>query len=117
MATVVDRYQHEREPQKQIHTEPKVRARPSLLTTREKFLIVFMAVVVALFAISIINTEAKIFTVNSENVALESKIDEQTKVNNDLKDEISLLSMPETIIQKAEQMGLTLNDQNVKAVK
>ncbi len=117
MATVADRHQHERAPQEQIQRKPKIRARRSLLTTNEKFLIVFMAVVVAFFAISIINTEAKIFTVNTENVALENQIDEQTKVNNDLKDEVSLLSMPETIIQKAEQMGLTLNDQNVKAVK
>ncbi|MDF2536745.1 MAG: hypothetical protein K0R18_2907, partial [Bacillales bacterium] len=41
----------------------------------------------------------------------------QKKMNKDLTDQVRELSMPETVIAKANQLGLSLKDNNVKVVR
>ncbi len=93
------------------------REKRQLFSAKEKFLFVLMVIIIAYFAVSIIKTQSALFEINNKNVVLQKEIDLQTKLNKDLADQVSVLSMPEIIIAKAQQQGLTLNDKNVKAVE
>ncbi|MEO4053622.1 cell division protein FtsL [Solibacillus sp. CAU 1738] len=88
----------------------------SIISKREKLLYVVFMVVVALFAVSILHTQGKIQTTSIEIQKIESEISEVSKQNVDLKVRVSELSTYERIWEKAKELGLTLNEKNVKVV-
>ena len=85
-------------------------------TPGEKFLFIIFAVVVASFAISILHTLGEIQTVSMEIQSIEREITEVSNNNVDLKVRVSELSTHERIWEKAKELGLTLNEKNVKVV-
>ncbi|MDF2556223.1 MAG: ftsL [Bacillales bacterium] len=104
------------QPQRLIKTKPQ-KLRKSFFSFRE-LVVIGLCSVAFLFAVSsIIQTQSNVFSVNSENVSLQNQIEEQKKMNKDLSDQVRELSMPETVIAKANQLGLSLNDNNVKVVR
>lgn len=102
--------------QRQIKTKPQ-KFRKSFFSFRELVVIGFLSVVFLYAVSSIVQTQTNVFSVNTENVSLQNQIDNQKKMNKDLTDQVRELSMPETVIAKANHLGLSLNDNNVKVVR
>ncbi len=87
------------------------------ITVGEKVLYLGFALFIAFFAVKIISTQAQIYSANQDIVQIESKIEEQTKLNKDYSDQIAELSTYDRIWKKAKELGLTLKDNNVKVVQ
>ena len=106
------------EQHEQVHIQQPPKKKPDIkfFTAGEKFLFIILAVVVASFAISILHTQGEIQTLSMEIQSIEREITEVTNNNVDLKVRVSELSTHERIWEKAEELGLTLNENNVKVV-
>lgn len=74
------------------------------------------AIVVASFAISILHTQGEIQTLSMEIQKIERDITEVNNNNTDLKVQVSERSTHQRIWEKAKELGLTLNEKNVKVV-
>ena len=107
---------HVQQPQKQIISKPQ-KLRKSVFSFRELIVIGLFSVAFLFALSSIVQIQSNVFSVNAENVSLQSQIEGQKKMNKDLTDQVRELSMPETVIAKANQLGLSLNDNNVKVVR
>lgn len=97
-------------------TEPVIIKRRGSITPGEKLLIVLF---VGLFIFGAINIVAKSYSVYQANIDIqktEAKIEEQTKLNNDLHVQVEELSTYERIWEKANELGLKLDQNNVKSV-
>ena len=103
--------QHQSSPKKQKKVD-----RSPLITGKEKVLYITFVIAVALVAVSILHTRGQIQTTTIEIQKLESEIQGITKENVELKVQVSELSTYERIWEKAEELGLTLNEKNVKVV-
>ncbi|MEG0472727.1 MAG: cell division protein FtsL [Solibacillus sp.] len=95
--------------------QPKKR-KPDWFSKREKFLFLIYAVIIAAFAVSILHTQGEIQSVSIEIQKIEKEITEINNDNVDLKVRVSELSTHERIWEKAKELGLTLNEKNVKVV-
>ena len=103
--------QHQSSPKKQKKVD-----RSPLITGKEKVLYITFVIAIALVAVSILHTRGQIQTTTIEIQKLESEIQGITKENVELKVQVSELSTYERIWEKAEELGLTLNEKNVKVV-
>jgi cell division protein FtsL len=90
--------------------------KPMLFSIREKVLFIIFAIIVASFAVSILHTQGEIQAQSMEIQKIEREITEVTNNNVDLKVRVSELSTHERIWEKAKELGLTLNEKNVKVV-
>ncbi|WP_297992502.1 cell division protein FtsL [Anoxybacillus sp.] len=81
--------------------------------------IVFVAFVAfALYSsIMIVSNQFTIYHMNKEVQQLQATIQEQEKQNRDLYVQVQELSTYERILAKAKELGLTLNENNVKVVQ
>ena len=104
--------------QQQEQRQPVVRKKPKLklFSAREKFLFVIFTVIVAFFAVSILHTQGEIQTLSMEIQSIERDIAEVNNNNTDLKVQVSERSTHQRIWEKAKELGLTLNEKNVKVV-
>jgi cell division protein FtsL len=112
--------QQRQEKQQQQHTpvsEPIIIKRRASITNGEKLL---MILVVGLFIIGAVNIVAKSYSVYQANIEIqktEAKIEEQTKLNSDLHVQVEELSTYDRIWEKAKELGLELDQNNVKSVQ
>ncbi|WP_243386726.1 cell division protein FtsL [Bacillus kexueae] len=104
------------EQSKQVQQKVVVQKRP-LFTLGEKMLFGMFMMIVVFGAVFILSNQVKLYEVNKDIQALEAKVNEQQKVNNDLLIQQDELSNPERIWAKAKELGLTLNPNNVKGVQ
>ena len=104
--------------QQQEQRQPVIRKKPKLkfFSAQEKFLFVIFAVIVASFAVSILHTQGEIQTLSMEIQSIERDIAEVNNNNTDLKVQVSERSTHQRIWEKAKELGLTLNEKNVKVV-
>lgn len=82
----------------------------------EKLLLVMFSVILATAAIISIQMQSSIQKGAQEIQKIEQTVAEKTKQNADLSIQVSELSTYERIWEKAQALGLTLNEQNVKVV-
>jgi cell division protein FtsL len=108
--------QKQQQPTQDIQKQKKA-VKKSWLTPGEKFLSLAFAGLVCLGAVQMISNQAKIYKVNEDIQKVEDSIQNQTKVNADLKVQVSKLSNYSRISDKAKKMGLELNENNVKVVQ
>jgi cell division protein FtsL len=87
------------------------------VTPGEKGLGLIFGAMVCFGAYHMISAQASIYEVKKDIVTMEKTIGEQKKVNNDLKMQVSELSTYERIWEKARDLGLKLNENNVKVVR
>jgi cell division protein FtsL len=87
------------------------------LSPGEKILGAAFGLLVCFGSIHIISNQSSIYNVNKEIQDMEQSIVAQEKVNSDLTILISELSQYDRIKEKARQLGLKLNEQNVKVVQ
>lgn len=118
MSNLARKLQQQQQQQQQPVQEPKkVSVKKVWLTPGEKILGLMFSAMVCFGAVQIISTQADIYQVNKEIQQTEVAIKEQQKINNDYKEQISELSTYERIWEKAKQLGLVLNEDNVKVVQ
>jgi cell division protein FtsL len=108
--------QEKQQPMQDIQIQKKA-VKKSWLTPGEKFLSLAFAGLVCLGAVQMISNQAKIYKVNEDIQKVQDSIQNQTKVNGDLKVQVSKLSNYSRISDKAKKMGLELNENNVKVVQ
>lgn len=106
--------QHQQQEQRQP-VQPKKR-KLKFFSVQEKFLFIVFALIVASFAISILHTQGEIQALSMEIQTIERDIAEINNNNVDLKVQVSELSTHQRIWEKAKELGLTLNEKNVKVV-
>jgi cell division protein FtsL len=87
------------------------------VTPGEKGLGLIFGAMVCFGAYHMISAQASIYEVKKDIVTMEKTIGEQKKVNNDLEMQVSELSTYERIWEKARDLGLKLNENNVKVVR
>ena len=68
-------------------------------------------------AVKIISNSFVVYEISIEIQKTETKIENQLKVNSDLHVQVEELSTYDRIWEKAKQLGLTLNQNNVKTVQ
>ncbi|MFD1204058.1 MULTISPECIES: cell division protein FtsL [Sporosarcina] len=87
-----------------------------IFSTGEKFLFALFATALVVFSTMILHTQAQINDTNKEVQLLTNKIDETEKQNTELSIQVSEKSTYEVIWNKAKELGLNLNEKNVKVV-
>mgnify|MGYP003550493374 FL=1 len=105
------------EPQQQpSHKPKKIRKKSFGISGREKFLILILTLAVISLAIMSLQVQSEINLVNMEIDTLEEQVVAVSNENVGLKVQVGELSTYERIWQKAQELGLTLNEKNVKVV-
>jgi cell division protein FtsL len=102
------------------HARPSMRPkrkRQFRTTLGEKVLLLAFAMFVVYCSIRIVSNQVAIYEANKQIQQLEAKIQEQKKYNNDLSVQVQELSTYERILEKAKELGLSLNENNVKVVQ
>ncbi|PLS16838.1 cell division protein FtsL [Bacillus sp. M6-12] len=80
-------------------------------------LLLLLTLLIAAAGVKIVSNQSAIYDTNKDIQKMESSIDEQVKVNNDLEVQVSELNTYERIWKKAAELGLMLNENNVKVVQ
>lgn len=83
----------------------------------EKALFILFVLFVAFMAVKIISVQASIYEVNKDIQDVRASVQEQTKLNDDLSMQVAELSKYERVWKKAQDLGLNLNENNVKVVE
>jgi len=102
------------QPQKAPKTLTKKKRR---ITLGERVLWLGLAAATVWGSVEIVSNQASLYSVNAEIQGLEKNVDSQTRVNKELKQEVTELSTYERIWAKAKELGLDLNENNVKVVQ
>ncbi|CAM3086853.1 cell division protein FtsL [Filibacter tadaridae] len=96
--------------------QPQIRPSRKVFSVGEKFLFVLFSTIVVLFSTVILHTQAQLNDVNIEVQLVGNEIDTTKKQNMELSIEVSENSTYEKIWERAKELGLTLNEKNVKVV-
>jgi cell division protein FtsL len=108
--------QHDIESQKQIEIQTTPLHKRARITLGEKLLAAFFVAFVCFMAVKIISAQAAIYQVNKNVQDAQATIQNQQKVNEGLQTQVSELSRYDRIAQKAKELGLKLNENNIKVV-
>ncbi|MBP2240028.1 cell division protein FtsL [Cytobacillus eiseniae] len=108
---------HEQQRKYQIKTPTKSKKRSPWLSPGEKILGIIFTGIVCFGAIHIVSNQAAIYGMNKDIQDTEKSIQEQQKVIGDLEMQVGELSTYERIWAKAKELGLKLNENNVKVVQ
>ena len=116
IARKLSQEQQEQQEQK-IVTPKKIIKQKSWISPGEKILGITFGAFICFASVHIISNQASIYQINKEIQDTKVMIQEQEKSNSDLTIQVNELSQYERIKDKAHQLGLELNDQNVKVVQ
>lgn len=104
------------QPQQPSHKPQKVRKKAFGISGREIVIILGLVIVIAFLAINSLQFQSEINAVNMEIKQLEKQVVVVSNENVDLKVQVGELSTYDRIWEKAQELGLTLNEKNVKVV-
>ncbi|MFP7296031.1 cell division protein FtsL [Neobacillus niacini] len=116
MSNLARKFQQQQQVERTVHERTIVKTKKHWLTPGEKIIGVVFTGLVCFGAVNLISNQAEIYQVNKDIQEVQTSINEMQKVNNDLQVQVSELSTYERIWEKAKQMGLVLNENNVKVV-
>ncbi|MEW9050371.1 MAG: cell division protein FtsL [Neobacillus sp.] len=117
MSNLARKFQQQQQVERTVEEQSIVKTKKYWLTPGEKIIGLVFTGMVCFGAVQLISNQAEIYQVNKEIQTLQSQVVEQQKVNSDLEVQVSELSTYERIWEKAKQMGLVLNENNVKVVQ
>jgi cell division protein FtsL len=117
MSNLAREFQQQQLVERTIQEQSSVKIKKQWLTPGEKIIGLVFTGAVFFGAVHLISNQAEIYQVNKDIQIVQASVNEQIKVNGDLEVQVSELSKYERILEKAKQMGLVLNDNNVKVVK
>ena len=83
----------------------------------EKVLYLLLAAFIIFMAVKIVTVQAAVYEVNKDVQEMERTIQKHEKVNDDLAMQVDELSRYERVWKKAKELGLNLNENNVKVVE
>ncbi|KAB2335316.1 cell division protein FtsL [Bacillus mesophilum] len=109
--------QEQQQRQQQVQKTKKSVQRQTLFSPGEKILGILFAGAVCIGAVTMVSNQSAIYEVNKNIQQTEAAIQGQTEQNKDLTMQVAELSTYERIKAKAEELGLTFNEKNVKAVR
>lgn len=112
----IDQREYIQEQVSQPITKKAPKVKKAWLSPGEKVLGVVFSIVVCMGGITIISNYASIYSLNKDYQDTNKLIVEQTKVNSELSMQVSELSEYDRIWAKAKELGLNLNENNMKAV-
>ncbi|WP_018664084.1 cell division protein FtsL [Heyndrickxia acidiproducens] len=107
----------ETQTQKQVEVQQQPLKRRAQITLGEKIIASIFALFVVFMAVKIISTEAAIYNVNKSIEDTKTTINSKNKAVDDLKMQVSDLSRYDRIYKKAKELGLKLDENNVKVVE
>lgn len=96
--------------------QPNIRPNRKLFSAGEKVLFVLFSALLVLFSSMILHSEGQLNDMNKEVQLLDAKISETTKQNTELSIQMSEKSTYEKVWERAKELGLDLNEKNVKVV-
>jgi cell division protein FtsL len=96
--------------------QPQIRPTRKVFSVGEKFLFVLFATSLVLFSTMILHTQAQINGTNKEVQLIGKDISETAKKNMELSIQVKEKSTYDRIWNKAKELGLNPNDNNVKVV-
>jgi cell division protein FtsL len=105
------------ERQKQVETRLQPVKRRAQITLGEKIIASIFVLFVVFMGVRIVSTEAAIYNVNKSIENTKTTIQSKNKVTDDLKMQVSELSRYDRIYEKAKELGLKLDENNVKVVE
>lgn len=117
MSNLARNFEQQQQVEQKSQDRSQVKIKKSWLTPGEKIIGVAFAGLMCFGAVHLISNQAKIYEVNKDIQTVQTKVDEQQKVNRDLQDQVSELSSYERIFEKAKKMGLLINENDVKVVQ
>lgn len=100
----------------QPHVKKQAKKRNNLISKGEKILLIGLLAIVTALSVMIIQTESAVRATTTDIALMEKEIDSTIKNNTDLSVQVNELSTYDRIWKKAEELGLKLNEQNVKVV-
>lgn len=100
----------------QPQIQKTIKKQKKLLSKGEKILLICLLSVVTILSLMIIQTQTAVRATTTDISQIEKQIDTTSKENTDLSIQVSELSTYDRIWKKAEELGLKLNEQNVKVV-
>ncbi len=96
--------------------QPTIRRRKKTNQKFEKTMLLLLVGMIAVLGIFVLNKQAAIQTTSIDIQKIEIEADKVARKNVDLTVRVSELSTYENIWKKAEELGLTQNEKNVKVV-
>ncbi|MBB6443738.1 cell division protein FtsL [Bacillus benzoevorans] len=118
LASQLRREQQVEHNQKQkIQVKKRLTEKRGMFTPGEKLLGLIFGAFVCFGSVHIISNQASIYVLNKDIQDTKKVIQEQQRINSDLNIQVSELSQYDRIRAKARELGLELNDQNVKVVQ
>lgn len=109
-------HQHVQQPVTPPSPNPTIKRRKKPNQKFEKSMLLVLVGIVVVLSIFVLNNQAAIQTTSMDIQKVEKEIDEITRENVDLTVRVSELSTYDSIWKKAEELGLTQNELNVKVV-
>ncbi|MBW7650181.1 cell division protein FtsL [Anoxybacillus sp. ST4] len=104
--------------QQQVQRTPKKKQKRGVrFTLGEKIVLVAFVAFALYSSVTIVSNQFTMYHVNKEVQQLQATIQEQEKRNLDLYVQVQELSTYERILAKAKELGLTLNENNIKVVQ
>ncbi|MFC0271189.1 cell division protein FtsL [Metabacillus herbersteinensis] len=120
MSNLAMKLQQQQQEQHQQSTEKQqtvVIKRRASVTLGEKVLIVLFVSLLLIGSVKVVSNSFAVYETSIEIQKTEAKIEDQLKVNSDLHVQVEELSTYDRIWEKAKQLGLTLDQNNVKTVQ
>ena len=116
MSSLARKFQQQQQVERTVQEQSIVKTKKHWLTPRQKIIGVVFTGLACFGAVNLISDQSEIYQVNKDIQEVQTSINEITKVNNDLQVQVSELSTYERLWEKAKQMGLVINENNVKVV-
>ncbi|NWQ43922.1 cell division protein FtsL [Bacillus sp. EB106-08-02-XG196] len=118
MSSLARKFQQQQQVERTVQVQERtiVKTKKHWLTPGEKIIGIVFTGLVCFGAVNLISNQAEIYQVNKDIQGVQTSINELKKVNSDLELQVSELSSYERIYEKATQMGLIKNENNVKVV-
>jgi cell division protein FtsL len=117
MSSLARKFQQQQQVERTVQEHSIVKTKKHWLTPGEKIIGVVFTGLVCFGAVHLISNQAEIYQVNKEIQEVQTSVNELEKINSDLQVQVSELSTYERILEKATQMGLVKNENNVKVVQ
>lgn len=109
-------HQHVQQPVTPPSPKPTIKHRPKTSQKFEKTMLLVLVSTIAVLSVFVLNKQAAIQTTNMDIQNIETQVEEISRQNVDLTVRISELSTYDSIWKRAEELGLTQNEKNVKVV-
>ena len=106
MSSIAKKIQEQQYEDQQQQPHQTVVIRKAKISIGEVVLLCALAIMVTFVGVKIVSNQAAIYETNKEIQQVEASIEEQGKVNEDLKVQVDELSTYERIWKKAEELGL-----------